>query len=140
MTPNNALELTVMHRRTIMHRSVLPAVFALVGAYACADVSHRGASPKIVASESCREFFSIRASPGYPAAAMNDHISGYSIATYSLDGSGKAHDIRIVASEPWGVFDAAATSALERSSFKIGATANECRYVADFAAVKRSAP
>ena len=123
-----------------MHRSVLSAVVALVGAYACADVSHRGASQEILASESCREFFSVRASPGYPAAAMKDHVSGYAVATYSLDGSGKAHDIRIVKSEPPGAFEAAATGALERSSFMVGATAKECRYVADFAAVKRSAP
>lgn len=123
-----------------MHRSVLPAVVALLGVQACADVSSRGAPPEILASETCREFFLVRASPGYPAAAMKDHTSGYAIATYSLDGSGKAKDIHIVQSEPRGTFDAAATGALERSSFKVGASEKECRYVADFAVVRRSAP
>ena len=62
------------------------------------------------------------------------------VATYDFDGSGKARNIHIVEARPAGVFDAAAVEALRRSEFSQGAISVGCRYVADFAAVRRSVP
>jgi TonB family protein len=123
-----------------MQRAFLAAVIALAGISSRADAPPRGASPEVIASQSCQEAFSNRAVANYPKAAMKDRVSGYSVVKFDLDGSGRARNMQIVESVPPGIFDASAVGALERSSFKVGATARDCRYVADFAAVRRSAP
>jgi outer membrane biosynthesis protein TonB len=123
-----------------MHRSLMGAAIVLASISSHGETPPRGAPPEVIASETCQEFFSNRATANYPKTAVKEHRSGYLVAKYRLDGSGKARDIVVVESVPPGVFDAAAIGALERSSFKSGAIAKECRYVADFASVRRSAP
>ena len=125
-----------------MHRGLMASLVALAVASSCAEPSvapPRGAPAQILASQTCREHFSRHAVPTYPRAAIHDHISGYAVAVYDLDGSGKAKNIRVVESMPPGIFDNSAIAALESSSFRGGVKAKECRYVADFAVVRRSA-
>jgi TonB family protein len=101
------------------------------------EPSVRGAPPEVLASQTCQEHFVQRALPAYPKKAMQARLSGYVVATYDLDGSGKAQGIQIIESQPTSAFDAAALEALQRSEFKPGSQATGCRYVVDFAMVRR---
>jgi periplasmic protein TonB len=84
------------------------------------------------ASPTCAELYQQRVAPEFPAAAKKAGESGYVIATFALDGSGRAGQIQIVESRPAGLFDEAAIDALQASEFKKGARVASCRYVADF--------
>lgn len=114
-------------------RAALAVAAAVVLAAGCASTS--GPAPVIDAPRSsltCGEHYLNRVPAEFPAAARRAGESGYVIATFGLDGSGRALNIRIVESRPVGVFDEAAIDALQASEFRKGARAASCRYVADF--------
>ena len=87
--------------------------------------------------QTCQEHFARTVQPVFPSEALRDGLSGYVVVTYDLDGSGKAQNVQVVVAHPAGVFNAVAMEALRRSEFKQGVSVSGCRYVADFAVVRR---
>lgn len=61
-----------------------------------------------------------RVNPDYPAVARTRRIEGYVELEFMVGVDGRAADIRVVAAEPPGVFDSAATRALMRWRFEPG--------------------
>lgn len=61
-----------------------------------------------------------RVNPEYPAIARTRRIEGYVELEFTVTVDGRADAIRVVAAEPGGVFDAAATRALMRWRFAPG--------------------
>ena len=53
-------------------------------------------------------------SPEYPQGALNHHISGSVLLTYTVDTSGVTRDVHVIEATPPGVFDDAAVSAVRR--------------------------
>ena len=90
-----------------------------------------------VLTETCRRFITRAAIPEYPTRAMQDHLSGYVVLSYALDGSGKAKNIRPVDARPPGVFDDAAVEALLLSDFDPEVKMDQCFSVMDFKAIGR---
>jgi protein TonB len=56
--------------------------------------------------------------PTYPAGALERGVSGSVTVTFIVDEEGKTRDVRAESSEPPGVFDLAATSAVRRWRFE----------------------
>ena len=88
-----------------------------------------------VLTETCRMYVTRAAVPDYPKRAMQEHLGGYVVLRYSLDGSGKAKNIRPVEGRPPGVFDAAAVEALRQSEFDPEAKMQDCFSEMDFTAI-----
>jgi protein TonB len=61
-----------------------------------------------------------RVNPDYPAVARSRRIEGYVELEFMVGLDGRAQDIRVVAADPPGVFDTAATRALMRWRFEPG--------------------
>jgi TonB family protein len=93
----------------------------------------RGAPLEVINSQTCREHMLISPAPSYPRPALVDGIAGYAIVTYDLDGTGRAKNERVIESQPARVFDETAVKALLATTFRPGAVASGCRYVAHFA-------
>jgi hypothetical protein len=96
--------------------------------------------PEVLASAKCNEYFTKRV----PALATMDAIrsagGGYVVASYELDGTGKASAVRVAESVPPGAFEALVVDALQKSEFTPGVKMSGCRYVAEFYSVKRRYP
>lgn len=56
----------------------------------------------------------VRISPRYPLNAVEKEIEGYVDLTFTVNSEGKTDDIKVVASEPEGVFDEEVVKAVER--------------------------
>jgi TonB family protein len=54
------------------------------------------------------------APPEYPAAALQQHISGSVTIAYTVDVHGETRDIQVIEATPTGVFDEAAINAVKR--------------------------
>ena len=52
--------------------------------------------------------------PDYPAAAFRQRIEGWAEVEYTIEPDGRTSAVEVVAAEPAGVFDAAATAAVRR--------------------------
>ena len=57
---------------------------------------------------------SVRGKPVYPEEALRECIEGYVVLEYTLTEDGRAKNIVVIDSDPPGVFDSAATKALEQ--------------------------
>jgi TonB family protein len=56
--------------------------------------------------------------PEYPDRALTDRISGSVTVQYIVDKQGRTRDVKVVESVPRGVFDGAATSAIQRWRYR----------------------
>ncbi len=86
-----------------------------------ADRSLRAANPAIAAalampSDELDRVFST--DPVYPSAALRDHVEGWVELSFTITEAGTVRDIDVVDSSPPGVFESAATEALESWHFK----------------------
>jgi TonB family protein len=122
-------------------RPINLAIAALLAG--CADlpagVPHV-APAEIRASAKCSEHFLHRATAIPSKEVFRASGNGYVVATYRLDGTGRAKDIRVAISVPQGAFDSAVVAALEKSEFRPGVKAEGCQSVDEFVSVKRTAP
>jgi hypothetical protein len=94
----------------------------------------------LAASARCGQHFTKKVPALATVAAIRSAGGGYVVATYELDGSGKASAVHVVESVPSGAFDSVVVDALERSEFTPGIKTSGCRYVVEFYRVKRTAP
>ncbi|MEM6584019.1 MAG: energy transducer TonB [Pseudomonadota bacterium] len=60
-----------------------------------------------------------RVAPDYPASAIRRGIEGYVDLLFDINASGKTENIRVIASEPSGIFDRAALRALAKWKYKV---------------------
>ncbi|WP_018625451.1 TonB family protein [Kangiella aquimarina] len=70
--------------------------------------------------------------PEYPAYAAKNKIDGYVLFKFDVDGKGKAYNIRVTKSEPEGVFEKAATKAIEQWEFAKDKQVSDVSYKIDF--------
>ena len=56
--------------------------------------------------------------PVYPAKLRSEGVSGRVTVTYDVSGKGKVENLRVIGSEPPGLFDAAALRAVASWQFK----------------------
>jgi protein TonB len=56
--------------------------------------------------------------PEYPDRALNDRVSGDVTVQYTVDQKGRTRDVRVVQSNPPGVFDRAAIDAISRWHYR----------------------
>ncbi|MEM8659295.1 MAG: energy transducer TonB [Pseudomonadota bacterium] len=60
-----------------------------------------------------------RVAPDYPVSAIRRGIEGYVDLLFDINASGKTENIRVIASEPSGIFDRAALRALAKWKCKV---------------------
>ncbi|MEM1152859.1 MAG: energy transducer TonB [Pseudomonadota bacterium] len=60
-----------------------------------------------------------RVAPDYPVSAIRRGIQGYVDLLFDINASGKTENIRVIASEPSGIFDRAALRALAKWKYKV---------------------
>ena len=65
------------------------------------------------------------ADPQYPVEARQAGVEGYVTLSYAVSKEGLVSNVRVVASEPAGVFDAAAIAAVQRWHYKAPQLAGE---------------
>lgn len=58
-----------------------------------------------------------RAPPRFPARAQRDGINGFVVVQIHVDASGQVKDVRVVDSQPAGIFDEAAIDSVRRWTF-----------------------
>ena len=120
-------------------RESAPAVLAASLLAACAqnpvNYPPRDFNQQVL-TETCRQYITRASPPDYPKRAMQGDIGGYVVLRYSLDGSGKATNIRAIEGRPPGVFDAAAVEALKRTEFDPDAKMQDCFSTMDFTAIR----
>jgi len=57
-------------------------------------------------------------SPAYPKDLLDNNISGYVVTSFTVNERGRIEDVKVIESEPEGVFDRAAVVAMEKFLFK----------------------
>lgn len=70
--------------------------------------------------------------PVFPESALRRQIGGYVVAQFDISDKGRAHNIRIVKSQPQRTFDAAVATAIRRSYFEVDAEAEDIERVYRF--------
>lgn len=122
---------------------LLMLFISVMAVAANSHASGPAASPviEVSAQETCKEY--ITAEPrlsanDWPRQALGRDVSAYVVVTYDLDGSGKAQNLRVVDSNPAGLFDKTTVSILKRTDFADGVQAQACTYVRTYGAVRRS--
>lgn len=60
----------------------------------------------------------VKVEPQYPRRALDRGIEGYVIVEFTVTKAGTTRDIRVVESEPSGIFDSAAAKAAEKFKYK----------------------
>ena len=83
--------------------------------------------PIIPKALNCDVDITKQASPGYPRSAIRKGVEGWVILEYSLDGTGRAHDIVVVNSTPKNLFEQAAITALKQVEFKSNVVRSKCQ-------------
>ncbi|MCQ8184542.1 TonB family protein [Parvularcula maris] len=58
--------------------------------------------------------------PDYPRAAERRDLEGHVIVSIDVDGSGAVTAVNVVSAEPAGIFEGAATRAVQRWKFEAG--------------------
>ncbi len=86
-----------------------PSALAAVGALLA---SRQAASPRAHAVPALRMVRDY--TPRYPYDALDRHVSGSVVVAFVVDPQGRTRDVHVLASSPRGVFDHAATDAVER--------------------------
>jgi len=71
--------------------------------------------PEFVDSSELEQLVSIE--PVYPTAAMRDRVTGWVTLEFTVTPTGGVRDILVTDSEPYAVFDAAATKAVSQWRF-----------------------
>jgi protein TonB len=58
--------------------------------------------------------------PEYPRAAERREMEGFVLVSIDVDGSGSVSNVNVVSAEPAGIFEGAATKAVQRWKFEAG--------------------
>lgn len=95
-------------------------------------------TPALAPEDDCANEVKDNTFPQYPAEALRRHIEGWVILGFGLDGSGKARNIRVLASQPTGMFEQAAITSVEHTVYLTGARRSQCRSRLTFAFKARS--
>ncbi|WP_167854720.1 TonB family protein [Mangrovimicrobium sediminis] len=60
----------------------------------------------------------LKFAPVYPPQALREGTEGYTVVEYTIDVTGRTADLRIIASEPAGVFDEASLNAARKFRYR----------------------
>src|SRR5882672_3772669 len=97
--------------------TVTGAAIVVLCVTSCALESANREAPSVAPqSQQCHARVIQAAATDFPEKAKQARLTGRVVATYSLDGSGKPQDIKVVESTS-RVFDAAVIDALRRTEF-----------------------
>lgn len=82
--------------------------------------------PGVFSGEGSDEYLPIyRVPPQYPRQALMDRVEGWVLVEFTISTRGEVKNARVVDSQPQGVFDNAALSAVQRFRFKPQTLAGE---------------
>lgn len=90
-------------------------------------LARRLGAPTVAPEDDCAAEVKNNVFPDYPPDALKKNIEGWALVRYDLDGSGKASSVRVLASQPQGVFDEAATRSVARTTYLAGAVRTGCK-------------
>jgi hypothetical protein len=125
-------------------RIVAFGTLSFIASVSLASSSNDVASPAeirdIWGRQTCHEHIVRRGHPEkreLPRLPLGRDFHALAVASFDLDGSGRAQNFRIVESKPTGLLDKGTLGALKRTEFTKGVIANNCKFVQTFS-VRRS--
>jgi TonB family protein len=95
--------------------------------------ARRLGAPAVAPEDDCAREVLDNTFPQYPAGALHARTEGWVVLGFDLDGSGKAANIRVIGSQPPGVFEQSAITSVERTRYVAGARRVACRTRVTFA-------